>query len=63
MDPERPGPDIACNANYRPVLSSERAPYFRVKKFSNQGRKRKNLIMAPKGEPDPKRDRPTDRQP
>jgi hypothetical protein len=49
MGPERTGPKIECNANYRPVLSSERERYSRTTKFSDQEKKMKNLVMGPKG--------------
>jgi hypothetical protein len=60
MGPERSGPKINCDENYRPVLSSERAPQFRIKKFSCQGNITKNLLMGPKGGPDTKIDWPAD---
>jgi hypothetical protein len=52
-----------CTTNCRPVLSSERAP--QVEKQSNcpaKERKKKNLVMDPKGAPDTKTDMPTDRR-
>jgi hypothetical protein len=52
-----------CATNYRPVLSSERAP--QDEEQSNcpaKERKKKNLFMGPKGVPASKTDRPTDRR-
>jgi hypothetical protein len=46
------GPKIDYNANYRPVISSERTPQFIMQIFSYQN-KRTNLVMGPKGEPTP----------
>jgi hypothetical protein len=62
MSPKRTRPKTDCNANYRPVLLSERAPHFRIKAFSDQGKKRKNLVKDPKGKPDTKKYWSTDRQ-
>jgi hypothetical protein len=39
MGPERSGPKITCNANYKTILSSERAPQYRINKFSDQEKK------------------------
>jgi hypothetical protein len=47
MGPERHRPKIDCNANYRPVLSSERALQLKIKRFSDQEKKMKNLGMDP----------------
>jgi uncharacterized membrane protein len=33
--PERPGPEINCSVNCRPVLSSERAPHFGIKNLKS----------------------------
>jgi hypothetical protein len=46
MGPEQPGPKIDCNVNCRPVLSSERAPHFRVKTISDHKKERENLVMG-----------------
>jgi hypothetical protein len=35
-----PGRKIDCNENYRPFLSSERAPHFNIKKLSHQEKKK-----------------------
>jgi hypothetical protein len=51
MDPERLGPKIDFNVNYRHALLSERAPQFRNKKFSDQKKKKKKLVNASKGGP------------
>jgi hypothetical protein len=44
MGPERPGPKFDCNANYRPILSSEWASYFGIKILSHQEKKQENLV-------------------
>jgi hypothetical protein len=44
----QPGPKIHRNASSRHVLSSERAPHIRIKKFSDQDNKGKNLFMGSK---------------
>jgi fatty acid desaturase len=36
MDAERSGPKTGYSTNYWPILSSERAPHFRIKTFSEQ---------------------------
>jgi hypothetical protein len=36
MGPEWHGPKCDCSANYRPVLSPERASHFRIKNCSDQ---------------------------
>jgi hypothetical protein len=36
-----------CTANYRPVLSSEKASHFEVKKFSDEEKKRKKSGHGP----------------
>jgi hypothetical protein len=41
VDLERPGPKIGCNTNYKLVLSSERAPHFRISNFQIKGREEK----------------------
>jgi hypothetical protein len=55
----RCGPKIDCYANYRPILSSERVPKFRIKKISHQEKKMKNLVVGLRGGTDTKRDWPT----
>jgi hypothetical protein len=67
MSPLRLWPLTDCTTNYRPILSSERAPQdeeqsnFPAKQMENS----KNLVMGPKGMHDTKTywltDRPTDR--
>jgi hypothetical protein len=52
MGPERPGPKIDFSANYRAVLSSERVPHFRIKKFADQEKKMKRPVIDPKGGPE-----------
>jgi hypothetical protein len=54
MGPARIGPVNDCTANYRTVLSSERATQFRIKKSSDEEKERKNLVKCPKGGPDTK---------
>jgi hypothetical protein len=54
ISPEQTRPKTDCNANYRPILLLERAPHFRIKAFSGQEKKRKNLVTGPKGKPDTK---------
>jgi hypothetical protein len=52
-----------CTTNYRPILSSERAPQDEGQSnCPGKERKKKNLVMGPKGVPDIKMDRPTDRR-
>jgi hypothetical protein len=61
MSPLRLSPMTDCTTYYRPDLSSERAPQDEEK--SNclaKERKKKNLVMVPKGVPDTRTDRPTD---
>jgi hypothetical protein len=63
MIPPRLLPLTDCTTSYRPVLLSERAP--QDEEQSNcpaKERKKKNLVMGPKGVPDTKTDRPTDRR-
>jgi hypothetical protein len=60
MSPSRLWPLTDCTINYRPVLSSERAPQDEEQR--NCPAKKKNLVMGPKGVPDTKTDRPTDRR-
>jgi hypothetical protein len=61
MGLERPGPKICRFEIYRPVLSSESLPQFRVKNISDHERERKNLVSDPKGRPNTKIDSLTDR--
>jgi hypothetical protein len=61
MGLERSGLSIHWNANGRPVLSSERALHIIIKKYSDQEKERKNLLMGPKAEPKSKIDWPTER--
>jgi hypothetical protein len=63
MSPPQFWPLTDCTTNYRPVLSSERTP--KDEEQSNcpaKERKNKNLVMGPKGVPNTKTDRPTDRR-
>jgi hypothetical protein len=53
MDPERHGPQIGCSANYIPVLSSERAPHFILKKFSDVEKQNKSSEHGHKLVPHP----------
>jgi hypothetical protein len=53
MGPKWPGLKIDRNAYYKPFLSSERTPQFRIEKFTN----------GPKEEPDTKIGSPTDLRP
>jgi hypothetical protein len=62
MVAEKPGPKTECTVNFRPVLSSERVPHFRIKTISSQEKKKKNLLMVPKVGIDSKIDWPTDRR-
>jgi hypothetical protein len=49
--------------NCRPVLSSERAPQDEEQSTCpTREKKKENLVMGPKGVPDTKTDRPTDRR-
>jgi hypothetical protein len=41
-----------CTGKYRPVLSSERAPYIK-KEVQVRLKNMQNLVMSPKGRPDP----------
>jgi hypothetical protein len=45
MGSERLGTEIECDAIYGPVLSSERAPHFKMKKCSDQEKEVNNLVM------------------
>jgi hypothetical protein len=63
MCPARIGPINDYTANYRTVLSSERVAQFGIKKFSDEEKERKNLIMGPKGGPNIKTDWKTDLRP
>jgi hypothetical protein len=46
---------LTCTANYRPALSSERAPQDEEQSnFPAKERKQQNLVMDPKGVPDTK---------
>jgi hypothetical protein len=55
-----------CTANYKPVLTSERAPHDEEESncpAREKKKKKKNLVMGPIGVPDTKTDRPTSRRP
>jgi hypothetical protein len=54
MGPERFGPKIDSNVNYRPVLLSQRELHFTIKKSAYREKRRKNLVRDPKGGPDTK---------
>jgi hypothetical protein len=63
MSPPQLWPLADYTTNYRPVVSSERAP--QDEEQSNcpaKERKKKNLVMGPKEMPDGKTDRTTDRR-
>jgi hypothetical protein len=63
MSPPWFWPLTDCTTNYRPVLSSERAPQDEEQKnCPAKEKKKKNLVMNPKGVTDTKTDRPTDRR-
>jgi hypothetical protein len=63
MGAECPGPKTDCNANYNLLFSEERTPYHKIKKFSGQEKKRKNLVMGPKRGSNTKTDWVTDHWP
>jgi hypothetical protein len=50
-----------CSTNYRPVLSSERAPQDEEQSNCREKEREINLVIGPRGVPDTKTDRPTDR--
>jgi hypothetical protein len=52
MAHERPGTKTDCSDNFKPVLSSERVPQFRITNSSVQEKKRESLIIGRKGESD-----------
>jgi hypothetical protein len=56
MGPAQPTPNTDGNANYRPILSSVRVHHFSIKKYPDQKKKRKNLVMGFTGRPSTKRD-------
>jgi hypothetical protein len=63
VSPPQLCPVTDCTTNYRPVLSSERALYNEEQSnYPTKERKKKNLVMGPKGVPDTKADRTTDRR-
>jgi hypothetical protein len=62
MGPERHGSKIDGNANYRHVLSSERALHLRISTFPDEV-KIEILVTGRKGKPDAKIDWPSDRRP
>jgi hypothetical protein len=63
MSPLRLSSLTDCTTNYTFVLSSERAPQDEEQSnCSAKERKKKNLAMGPKGVPDTKTDRQTDRR-
>jgi hypothetical protein len=54
MGPERPEAKVHCNAQFRSVLSSERAPKFRIKTFADQDKESKIWSLAPESDPTPR---------
>jgi hypothetical protein len=61
IGPVRLYPVHYCTANYRPVLSSERAPYVKKKEVNCNSKKLKYGHLYQKG-PDTKTNWPTDRR-
>jgi hypothetical protein len=63
MSPPRLRPPTDCSTNYRPVLSSKRAPQDEGQRnFQAKEIKKKNLVMGPKLAPNTRTGRPTDRR-
>jgi hypothetical protein len=62
MSPARLEPVSDCTANYRPVLSSERAPYIKNQGTVRLKRRTGKVVMRPKIGPDAKIGWSTDRQ-
>jgi hypothetical protein len=61
MGPAGLFPASDCTASYRPILSSERAPYMKKQELVRLKKKKKlNLVMVPKGGSYTKKDRPID---
>jgi hypothetical protein len=63
LSPPRLWPLTDCTTNYRPVLSSERAPHDEEQSncpAKKRKKKKKELVMSPKGVPETKTDKPND---